>query len=162
MNLKKKLNIPLIVVLGIAIVGGGIVSGLIFLTFFSQKAIASPGPCTVPESLKVEGDLTVDGTVYLGCIQVYGGCLDGGNSEDCSASASNCGCNSGADQAWVTCPTGYRVVGGGCDSKNIDAGLSRNYPDSQIGWTCDWDEATTYEKARAICCKITNYLVDAP
>jgi len=156
MNPEKKLNISLISILIVSIIIISLLSA--FLVFqknlILQKVQASPGPdCDVNDNLNVTGNVTVGGTLYTGCITVYGGCLDGGESVSCSTNAQTCACNNTLDSARVYCPTGKVVVGGGCDSSG-DARISDSWPASADSWFCDWGGAVTYERAWAICCDI--------
>ncbi len=187
MDLKKKLNILLISVLGMSTV-----LALVFVGFLAlqrnlaiPKVQASPGStCTVNDTLAITGNRIrftgTDGAGYswitrslnddsqiligwdgsgntsMGCIGIEGGCLATIDTKECSTNAKDCRCDSGGDIAEVTCPDGYYLIAGGCDSDSGSVGLSHNTArgDPPDRWYCNWAGSVGWERAKAICCRI--------
>ena len=86
--------------------------------------------------IRVSGDIKVSGTAYLGITITSYSCS---NASTCS----------------VTCPTGLRVLGGGCYSSatSYSYALVRSYPNTDTSWYCQTAAATTLT-AYAICARI--------
>jgi hypothetical protein len=87
--------------------------------------------------LDVSGDLRVTGQAYLGIQRVSNYC---GFSYSCR----------------VTCPSGTRVLGGGCYGSytNYYRAPVQNYPDSDTSWYCYNGEYANNWTAYAICARI--------
>jgi len=87
--------------------------------------------------LDVSGDLRVTGQAYLGIQRVSYYC---GYSYGCR----------------VTCPSGTRVLGGGCYGSYTSYYYApvRNYPDSDTSWYCYNGSYANYWTAYAICARI--------
>ena len=134
-------------------------------------AIEALGKIYTNSNLEVAGTSTLTGNVVIGpsstvgatgtlgntlCRRVYAGCggIDGKTLIKSTNAGSGSQCFESMDDVLVQCPTGYKILGGGC----LGVGgyyIDHNYPSGTDSWFCSWNGHFTSQLAYAICCKVT-------
>lgn len=61
-----------------------------------------------------------------------------------------------SSQVQVFCPTGKKVLGGGCgfSGETSNTGIVNSYPSNDVGWNCGWNNLGQVVTAYAICANI--------
>lgn len=144
MNLKKFV-IYLVSVLGVTIISIFAFIGVSVLqrNLNIPKVHASPSTCTVNDDLDVSGDLTVHGSSSIGWEMV---------SANYTVSPGHRGGGT------VDCPSGKRLLGGGCYSGIVSTVLEVNVPLDQDTWWCqignDDPTNSAHVTVYAICARV--------
>jgi hypothetical protein len=129
--------------------GGWFMQDTTWIRAYNNKNIYTGG------SAQFDGNLDVGGTSYIG--YEYVSAFTGSVSPYycVNAGTSSCVRDMAADIIYAYCPTGKKILGGGCLS-DIGANLWKSYPLGDNGWYCDWNGDSGLMTVYLICARVDN------